>query len=241
MEAVFVVVGLASGAALVWALGQGARREAEASRGRESDLRRELTELSAQRAGLAASLAAERRAAEEKLRLVEETREKLAASFQALSAEALRTNREDFLQLAHASLEKFQEGAKGDLAQRHKAIEDLVKPVQESLQKFDGRVQDIEKARVGSYAALRQQVESLQTETARLTNALRAPALRGRWAEIHLRRAVEIAGLIEHCDFFEQVTVPGEDGAVRPDMVIRLPAGRCVLVDAKAPLDAYLD
>ena len=263
MEAVFVVVGLASGAALVWALGRGAReadrartqelladrdlrlaelrREVEASRARESDLRRDLAEVGAQRAALTASLQGEQRAAEEKLRLVEETKEKLASSFQALSAEALRTNREDFLQLARTSLEKFQEGAKGDLAQRHKAIEELVKPVQESLQKFDGRVQDIEKARIGSYAALSQQVKSLQTETARLTNALRAPALRGRWAEIHLRRAVEIAGLIEHCDFFEQVTVPGEDGAVRPDMVIRLPAGRCVLVDAKAPLGAYLD
>jgi len=166
MQAVFVVVGLAAGAALVWAFAR------------------------AQRAGLTATLEAERRAAEEKLRLVEDTKEKLATSFQALSAEALRTNREDFLQLASTSLEKFQEGAKGDLAQRHKAIEDLVKPVHESLQKFDGRVQDMEKARVGSYAALSQQVKSLQTETARLTNALRAPALRGRWAEIHLRRAV---------------------------------------------------
>src|SRR5256885_7066043 len=145
MEAICVVAGLASGAALVWALGRGARRDIEASRVRESDLRRELAELSAQRAALTASLAAERRAAEEKLRLVEETKEKLATSFQALSAEALRANREDFLQLARTSLEKFQEGAKGDLAQRHKAIEELAKPVQESSQKFDGRVQDIEK------------------------------------------------------------------------------------------------
>src|SRR5438874_13355564 len=189
MEAVFALVGIVTGAALVWALGRGAREadrartqdllaerdvrlaglrgEIEASRGRESDLRRDLAEAGAERAGLTASLQAEQRAAEEKLRLVEETKEKLASSFQALSAEALRTNREDFLQLARTSLEKFQEGAKGELAQRHKAIEDLVKPVQESLHKFDGRVQDIEKARVGSYAALSQQVASLQTETAR--------------------------------------------------------------------------
>ena len=207
----------------------------------ETGLRRELTALGEERAGLEASLRAEQRAAEEKLRLVEETKEKLASSFQALSAQALRANREDFLQLARTSLEKFQEGARGDLAQRHKAIEDLVKPVHESLQKFDGTVQGIENARVGSYAALSEQVKSLQTETARLTNALRAPALRGRWAEMHLRRAVEIAGLVEHCDFYEQVTVQGEEGKVRPDLVIRLPAGRTVLVDAKAPLDAYLD
>jgi DNA recombination protein RmuC len=113
--------------------------------------------------------------------------------------------------------------------------------VQDSLQKVDGRVQEIEKARLGYHAALAQQIRSLQTETARITNALRAPAQRGRWAEMHLRRTVETAGLVEHCDFFEQVTAPGEDGAMRPDMIIRLPAGRTVLVDAKAPLEAYLE
>jgi DNA recombination protein RmuC len=259
MEVVLFIAGAGFGGALVLLLGRSARARTEAilaerelragevraelvaTRARESDLRREIAALGAGHAAIKASLEAERRGAEEKLLLVEESRKKLEDTFQALSANALRSNRDDFLQLASASLEKFQEGAKGELLQRHKAIEELVKPVQESLQKFDGRVQEIEKQRVGSYAALRQQVESLHTETARIANALRAPALRGRWAEIHLRRAVEIAGLVEHCDFFEQVTASGEDGTVRPDMIIRLPAGRTVLVDAKAPLDAYLD
>jgi DNA recombination protein RmuC len=270
MEGVFVALGFIVGGVLGWgivwvsgwsareadrarALAQEARiadREArlselrgelEGCRGRESGLRSDLAALGAKHAGVTESLRVEQRAAEEKLRLVEETKEKAAISFQALSAEALRVNREDFLQLARTSLEKFQEGAQGDLTQRQKAIEELVKPVHESLHKFDGRVADIENTRMRSYGALTQMLESLQTETARLGNALRAPAHRGRWAEMHLRRTVELAGLTDQCDFYEQETVSGDEETVRPDMVIRLPAGRTVLVDAKAPLEAYLE
>jgi DNA recombination protein RmuC len=208
---------------------------------RESTVRSDAQRVAEERAATRAALEAERRAAEEKLRLVEDSKARLTEAFQALSAEALRTNREDFLQLARTSLEKFQQAAQGDLDQRQKAIADLVKPVHESMQRFDGKVDSLEKMRISSYAALAEQIRSLGAETGRLANALRAPALRGRWAEIHLRRAVELSGLTEHCDFFEQVTVDGGVGRVRPDMVIQLPAGRTVLVDAKAPLDAYLD
>jgi DNA recombination protein RmuC len=208
---------------------------------RESGLRADAQRAAEERAATRAALEAERRAAEEKLRLVEESKARLAETFQALSAEALRKNGEDFLQLARTSLEKFQQAAQGDLDQRQKAIADLVKPVQETMQRFDGKVDELEKMRIRSHAALSEQIRSLNDATGSLAKALRAPALRGRWAEIHLRRAVELSGLTEHCDFFEQVTAEGEEGRVRPDMVIQLPAGRTVLVDAKAPLDAYLD
>jgi len=208
---------------------------------REAELQVALRAESARCAGLEASLQAERRAAEEKTRAFEESSARFQESFKSLSVDALRSNREEFLRVAQLSMEKFQEAARGDLDQRHKAIAELVAPVRESLDKVDGKVQELEKSRAGAYAALWQQVKSLHDETGRLATALRAPAHRGRWAEIHLRRVVELTGLSEHCDFFEQVTVTADGSALRPDMVIRLPAGRTVLVDAKAPLGAYLE
>ena len=204
---------------------------------RETGLHDALRTESARCAGFEAALQAERRAAEEKAKSIEEVNARLQEAFKSLSVDALRTNRDEFLRVAQLSMEKFQEAARGDLDQRQKAIAELVAPVRESLDKVDGKVQELEKSRVGAYAALWQQVKSLHDETGKLATALRAPAHRGRWAEIH----VELTGLTEHCDFFEQVTVAADGSTLRPDMVIRLPAGRSVLVDAKAPLGAYLE
>ena len=208
---------------------------------RETGLHDALRTESARCAGFEAALQTERRAAEEKAKSIEEVKARLQEAFKSLSVDALRANRDEFLRVAQLSMEKFQEAARGDLDQRQKAIAELVAPVRESLDKVDGKVQELEKSRVGAYAALWQQVKSLHDETGKLATALRAPAHRGRWAEIHLRRVVELTGLTEHCDFFEQVTVAADGSTLRPDMVIRLPAGRSVLVDAKAPLGAYLE
>ena len=147
------------------------------------------------------------------------------AAFQALSAEALARNNRTFTELAGATLT----------------------PVRESLDKVDRKIQELEKARVGAYAALSEQVRSLvetqtqlRSETGKLVTALRTPAARGRWGEVQLQRVVEMAGMLEHCDFFSQATLNGEDGRLRPDLLVRLPAGKTIVVDAKTPLEGYL-
>jgi DNA recombination protein RmuC len=190
----------------------------------------------------------ERRAAADKLALLEQARQSLADSFRALSSEALRSNNESFLQLARGAFEQLREGAVGDLALRQRAVDELVKPIRESLEKVDGKLGEIERARVGAYSALDEQLKALVNdhlprlhgETANLVKALRRPEARGRWGEVQLRRVVEMAGMQEHCDFEEQVSVSTEEGRLRPDLIVRLPGGRRIVVDAKAPLDAYM-
>jgi DNA recombination protein RmuC len=215
---------------------------------RQEELQAALSAEQEQRATLAATLREGAAAAEEKIALLLQQDKQLADKFDALSAEALRKSSQSFLELAKTQLETFQQGARGDLEQRQQAIVELVKPVHASLQLFDGKLQEIELARVGAYEGLKEQVTSLlatqgtlRSETANLVKALRAPSVRGRWAEIHLKRVVEMAGMVDHCDFFEQVSITTEDGRLRPDMVVRLPGGKSVVVDAKAPLQAYLD
>ncbi|MHB8909168.1 MAG: DNA recombination protein RmuC [Syntrophales bacterium] len=190
----------------------------------------------------------ERRAAEEKRALLEDARCKLSDAFGALSAEALRSNNQSFLDLAKATLEKYQEGAKNDLTSRQRAIDELIKPLKESLEKVDGRIREIEQVRTTAYATLTEQLKSLaltqgrlEGETANLVRALRMPAVRGRWGEIQLQRVVEMAGMVEYCDFVQQESSTTENGRLRPDMIIRLPNAKNVVIDAKAPLQAYLD
>ena len=187
-------------------------------------------------------------AAEEKLALLEDARQKLADAFQALSAEALKSNNQAFLQLARETLEKHQIQAKGDLETRQRAIEQLVQPIAESLGKVDQQIQELEKTRAGAYAGLSEQVKAmgemqskLQSETAHLVTALRAPQGRGRWGEIQLQRVVELSGMIERCDFDLQTSVDTEDGRLRPDLLVHLPMGKSIVVDAKVPLKAYLE
>jgi DNA recombination protein RmuC len=173
--------------------------------------------------------------------------EKMRETFASLAAEALQRNNAGFLQLADEAFKRHQEGAVTDLEKREKAIENLVKPVKESLDKFEVKVQEIENARVGAYANITTQVngllqsqKDLRSETANLVSALKTPRVRGRWGEIQLRRVVELAGMINHCDFLEQPSVTTEGGRLRPDLIIRLPGNNMIVVDAKSPLDQYL-
>ncbi|MBI2823261.1 MAG: DNA recombination protein RmuC [Planctomycetia bacterium] len=218
-------------------------REDELGRAQET-----VATIKTKYAQLATLLDEERKQAAEKLALIDGAQKKLEDAFKALSAEALKSNNQSFLELARTSLEKFQESAQGDLAKRQQAITELVKPVKDSLEKVDTKIQELEKAREGAYQGLTAQVNSLfetqkdlRNETANLAKALRAPTVRGRWGEIQLRRVVEIAGMLDHCDFYEQHTTEGETGRLRPDMLVRLPGGKTIVVDSKAPLAAYLE
>lgn len=176
--------------------------------------------------------------------LLSTVQQQFADTFKALSSEALQANNQSFLALANTQMSKFQTAAKGDLALKQQAVEDVVKPLQTSLGKVETFLQSIESQRTSAYAQLTEQISSLatsqsqlQTETANLAKALRSPTVRGRWGEIQLKRVVEIAGMSEHCDFTQQVTnVEG----LRPDMLVQLPGSRQIVVDAKAPLSSYL-
>src|SRR6185436_17610849 len=166
----------------------------------------------------------------------------------ALSSDALRGNNQSFLELAKATFEQLQQAARGDLDKRQQSIDQLIQPVKASLEKFDLKIGDLEKARVGAYEGLHQQVKSLletqtqlRTETTNLVRALGTPRVRGRWGEIQLRRVVEMAGMIDYCDFREQQSVTTEEGRLRPDLIVNLPGGKSIVVDAKAPLAAYLE
>jgi DNA recombination protein RmuC len=204
--------------------------------------------LFARISSLETQLDAERKAAIEKLGLLEDAQGKLSDAFKALSADALNTNSRNFLNLARETLGHFQETAKGDLDTRQKAIGELVQPLKESLDKVDSKIRELESTRASAYSSLSEQVKSLATtqtqlqgETANLVKALRSPTVRGRWGEIQLKRVVEIAGMENYCDFDEQPSLVGEDGRLRPDMIIRLPLDRNIVVDSKAPLQAYLE
>jgi DNA recombination protein RmuC len=216
--------------------------EADRSVLEAQSFRNQLTELRSR-------LEAELKAAAEKQALLERAEIKLSDTFKALSADALRASSEQFLHLAKSSLSTQTEEAKGEIEKRKVAIENLVKPVAESLGKFELRIGDIEKAREGAYAELKEQVRALgegqlglQRETASLVKALRQPTGRGQWGEMQLRRVVELAGMQEHCDFETQHTSTTDDGKrLRPDLIVRLPGGKIIVVDSKTPMDGYLD
>lgn len=207
----------------------------------------EVSSLLTARASLEATLAAEREAAKEKLQLLSEARSELENSFQALASSALQSNNASFLELARSALEKYQSQAKGELEAREKAVETLIKPIAESLKQVDEQVRELEKARAQAYGTLTSQVASLldtqkalQAETGNLVKALREPQARGRWGELQLRRVIELAGMLDYCDFEEQVSVTNEDRRYRPDVVVKLPGGKNIVIDAKVPLTAYL-
>jgi len=199
-------------------------------------------------ARLESTLLHERQLAAEKLDLLDRASHQLREAFQVLAGDALQSNNQSFLALARASLERFQSEAKGDLEARQQAVETLVAPIKESLNRVDNQIQQMEKERSQAYGTLSEQVQSLigtqkalQTETGNLVRALRTPSVRGRWGEIQLKRVVEIAGMEAYCDFEEQVTVNTNDGRLRPDLIVKLPGGKNVVVDAKTPLQAYLE
>ena len=212
-------------------------------------LQRQLSDKRQRLAALEAQYASEQKSAEEKLALLEQARDQIKESFQALSSEALSKNNESFLNLAKTTLEKYQEGAKGDLDKRQEAINKTVEPVGIALKAFNERVDKIEQRRTQTDASIGQQLQQLAESqvqlsktTGSLVQALRAPQVRGQWGEMQLRRTVEMAGMINYCDFEEQALVETGDGQrQRPDMIIRLPNERVVVVDSKVPLSAYLD
>lgn len=215
---------------------------------RLTELQREVADARVDATALRERLEAERAAGVEKLAMLDDAQHKLADAFRALSADALNRNNETFLELARNALGQQQQLARGELEARAREIDSLVKPLRESLDKVDGKIGELEKARSMAYGTLAEQVRSLavtqqalQAETQNLVKALRAPQVRGRWGEIQLKRVVEMAGMIEHCDFVQQDSLNGDDGRLRPDMVVRLPNGRSIVVDSKAPLQAYLE
>lgn len=210
-------------------------------------LRAQVISLTAEKTDLAARIEAERVAVEEKLLLLKDAEGKLTDAFKAISADALSRNNQTFLDLAKVRLAEVGTQFSGDLEKRQQAISELVGPVRTSLEKVDEKIQRLEQVREGAYSELREQVRNLgdgqtklHAETAKLVTALRAPAVRGRWGEVQLQRVVEMAGMVQYCDFLTQPTVECEDGRLRPDLIVRLPQGKSIVVDAKAPLAAYL-
>lgn len=269
-----IVIGLVPGALVGWFLGVGRlsrqlqqhtvelSARAERAESLEAELRRQLEQDRLEGVQLRADLATAQQArasaevrTEEALKhvadqkqLVDQSRQQLLESFQALSNDALTKNNQAFLNLARVSFETLQAKAEGELSQRQQAIDGLVKPLHDSLQRYDEQMRLLEQSRQSAYGGLDQHLKSLaeshqrlQQETGNLVKALRAPTVRGQWGEITLKRVAELAGMVDHCDFFEQESMTGEDRRFRPDMVVRLPGGRQIIVDAKTVLAAYLD
>ncbi len=198
-------------------------------------------------AELEATLQQERQQFREKLTLLEQAKAELSNSFQALSAQALERNNRTFLDLAKSTFECLQENAKGDLKEKQQAINELLTPIKASLSNVDQKLESLEKTRISTFEVLRHQIhelavtqKDLRLETANLVKALKTPHIRGRWGEMQLRRVVEMSGMSAHCDFVEQNTIIADETRFRPDMIINLPGGKKIVIDAKAPLAAYL-
>ena len=197
---------------------------------------------------LETKLEGERKRFSEKELVFEELEKRFSDVFKALSGDALKRNNESFLELAKEHLNTQQTKSKGELDQRKQAIESLLKPINESLKQFGEKVGEIEKARVGTYEALKEQVLSLaegqtklRSETGNLARALNTPRVRGSWGEIQLKKVVELAGMLEHCDFDQQQSKDRDDGSrARPDMIVKLPGDKQIIIDAKAPLEGFL-
>lgn len=273
-EAVAAISGFVAGAVLAWVIATSRARLAAGSKraelqadlaaskssaseireqltGRETaltSLRQELDSERQERARTETRLQESEKRLEEQQRMLDETEKKLKESFESLSAKALKSNAEQFLQSARKTLEVILADARGDLGKREEAIKTLVKPIAESLKRYETQIQSLEQTRQKAYGSLEEQLKTLtstsrelQSETGKLVTSLRDPKVRGTWGEMALRRSAELAGIPEHCAFETQVNVTAGDARYRPDMVVYLPGGRTVVIDAKAVLDAYLD
>ena len=209
---------------------------------------RKVAEATAAVAARAAAAEARLDAADDRRTLLDRAEQQLRDVFRSTAAEALQANTESVVTLATSTLEKFHERATGDLKQREQSISEMVRPIAETLKAVDARMIDVEKDRVSTSATLAEQLRALgvglstlQGETGRLVKALRQPHVRGHWGEVQLRQVVELAGMVEHTDFVEQETFAVDDVRMRPDLMVRLPGGKRVIVDAKTPLAAYFD
>ncbi|MCB2426583.1 DNA recombination protein RmuC [Methylophaga pinxianii] len=206
-----------------------------------------LRELEKRSAELELTLQLEQKNKQQLDEILDQTRDQLANTFNQLSNEALTRNNTNFLRLAEENLKRFQSEAKADLGTKEKAIEQMLKPINEALQQTSKQIHDIEKERKEAYGSLTTTIaqmtlsqQQLQQETQNLVQALRRPEVRGQWGEMTLRRLAELSGMVAYCDFFEQTHTVTETGNIRPDMIVRLPEKREIIVDAKTPLDAYL-
>ena len=224
------------------------KAKADVEARRVPDLERDTEILREKLAEARTNLKAEQQSHAVRVAELEKMGTELERKFTALASEALGKNSESFLNLVSERFDKHKESADADLGKRQKEIETLVKPISEGLGKFERKIEEIEKAREGAYHAVTEQVKKLgegqtdlRSETGRLVQALRRPQTRGRWGEYQLRNVLEMADMTEHVDFVEQPTVDHEDGRLRPDVIVRLPGGKSVIVDAKTPLEAYLD
>ncbi|MCS6952277.1 MAG: DNA recombination protein RmuC [Bryobacterales bacterium] len=188
-----------------------------------------------------ARLQAAKEVAESRLAAQEAAATQMGEKFQALADAALRSNQGAFLDVARSALETVRAQIAGDLTEKHTAMEGMLRPLAETLDRMASEVRDLERAREQMFGTLREQLQTLGRETAALASALRTPQVRGRWGELTLRRAAELAGMVERCDFVEQATYGAGDGRIRPDMIVHLPGGRTLVVDAKVPLAAYLE
>ena len=246
MEIAIALLALVIGCALGWFIAQ-SRSAAIAERARlvGADLettRSRLIEIEHQKSKIENDLSAERAAATEKIAALTDAHERLTNSFKALSADALRSNNQSFLELARETFGKLHQQSSDELGKRQQAIDSMVKPLRESLEKVDAKIGEIEKARASAYGQLSEQLKSLgtaqtslQAEAAKLTTALRSTTTAGTWGELQLRRVVEMSGMSSYCDFSEQQS----SGGFRPDLIVRLPGGQQIIIDAKAPNDAY--
>ncbi len=241
----YLVIGAVLGAITVFLFyrGESAKKESEISQ-----LRNNCSSLSTELAGLKVKLEEQNKAAEEKLALLNNAKEKLSDAFKALSAEALKSNNNQFLDLAKTKLENFQTDARAELEKRQQAVQNLVKPISDSLASVDTALKKLEQVRAGAYSSIETQIKSmsaaennLKEETARLVAALSKPSTGGLWGQMQLRNAVELAGMTKNCDFVEQQSASVDGGRIQPDMIIRLPRDRMVVVDSKLSFQTYID
>ncbi len=241
MNALWLLIGLFAGAAAVALVLRPRLRALAAHSARVPELEREL--MSARH-----ELEHERALAHERIAAVTDAQERLSASFKALSAEALQSSMAQLSELARGQLRAAQAEAKGDLDQRRQAVEQLVAPLKQQLERVDTQLERLDQERRESRGRLEAQLrtlaetgEKLRTETGALVTALRKPNARGQWGQMQLRNVVELAGMVRHCDFREQSSVAGDESVLRPDLIVNLPGGKQVVVDAKAPLQGVLD
>lgn len=223
------------------------RQDFVALQAKFDSLNSDLTALKEERATLETRIQEEQKAFEEQKQMLEQAQQKLADAFNALSSDALRANNKAFLELAKETLDGFNKEAKGELEKRKQAIDELVKPLKETLDKVEDHISELEEKRAGAYEGLTAQMKSLtetqtklQSETSNLVKALRNPNQRGRWGEIQLKRVVEMAGMLAWCDFHEQQTTTSDGNILRPDLTVKLPSNKTIVVDSKTPLDKYL-
>jgi DNA recombination protein RmuC len=241
MNALWLALGVIIGAGVILIALRPRLRALSAEAGRGVELERELVRARA-------DLEHERARAAERLATVNDAQERLTASFKALSAEALRSSMTQLTEMAQAQLRTVQTEAKGDLDKRQQAVEQLVAPLKDQLGRVDGQLLRLDQERRESRGRLESQLRTLtetgdrlRTETGALVTALRKPNARGQWGQMQLRNVVEAAGMLKHCDFAEQRSYAGDEATLRPDMVVNLPGGKCVVVDAKSPLQGVLD